>query len=387
MSTKTLKYILPLVLLLGCIKQYTPNIEINAASKVVVSGKLTNIEGYQTILLSKSTPLDKDSKYQPLRYCMISIWDEMGNEYEMYEYEPGEYKVWMNSDNLKIGTAYYLQIRTPEGEELKSEPDIMTAVAPASLPKYKIDSIYNSVYKSYAKGLQFAVDINGDESTSKYYLFELVSTYEHHANYAREWYYDGWGVHHIYPPDSSLMYCWTTERVPEVLTLSTENLVANEFNNFNLHFVTFYNNEKLSIGYSLLLRQFGLSKNAFIYWESVRLNNNGFASLYNKQPVDTKGNITNLTYPEKEVLGFFSASAISESRIFVNPQPTITFEQCFPQELEGRAGGFNQISHTKYPAFLLAGPDGTYEMMYLPENCVNCAAYNGTPFKPEFWPY
>lgn len=386
MSTKTLKYILSLILFSGCIKQYSPNIDSYAASKVVVSGKLTNKEGYQTILLSKSVPLNIESKHQPLRFCTVSIWDELGHEFQMHEYEPGEYKVWMHSDNLKIGTSYYIQIRTPEGEELKSEPDIMTAVAPANLPTYQIDSLYNSTFNTYAKGLQFTVDISGDETTSKYYLFELVSTYEHHASYAREWYYDGWGVHHIYPPDSSLMYCWTTERVPEVLTLSTESLVTNKFNNFNLHFVTFYNNEKLSIGYSLLLRQFGLSKDAFLYWESMRLNNNGFASLYNKQPVDTKGNITNLTNPEKEVLGFFSASAVSESRIFVDPQPTITFEECIPQILESRAGGFNLIRYTNYPAFLMASPTGTYEMIYLPELCVNCAAHHGSPIKPDFWP-
>ncbi len=382
---KTVVFIL-FLFLSGCVKQYIPIIESNEASKIVISGKITNQEGYQYIKISKSTPIYEEEN-SIVRYCIGSIWDETGKEFPIEEYAPGEYRFWVNLNDIQIGTSYYIQIFTPEGDELISEPDIMTAVAPANAPTYRIDSIYNSVYNTYATGLRFSVDISGDETTSNFYLFELIATYEHHAKYPREWYYDGWGLHHIYPPDSSLMYCWTTERVPEVLTLSTENLVANQFKNFDLHFVTFYINERLSIGYSLLLRQFGLSKNAFLYWESMRLNNNGTASLYSKQPIDTKGNITNLTHPESEVLGFFSASAVSESRIFVDAQPTKTFEQCYPQILEGRFGGLNQINSSNWPAFLMANPDGTYEMIYLPEQCVNCATYHGSPIKPEFWPY
>ena len=117
----------------------------------------------------------------------------------------------------------------------------------------------------------------------------------------------------------------------------------------------------------------------------MRLNNNQGASLYSKQPVDTKGNIINLTYPEKEVLGFFSASAISEARIFIEPQPTKAYEQCFPEPLD--RPGLRGISPSKYPAFLMNDPFGTYNMIYLDETCVNCAANHGSPLKPDFWPY
>lgn len=384
LRNKIVIYLLPLVLLVGCIKQFSPEIESDIASRVVVSGKLTNKEGYQSVKLSKSIPISEDYIYQPLSFCRVSIWDENGNEFQMYEHQSGEYGVWMNSANLKIGSAYYIQIFTPEGDELRSDPDIMTAVAPACIPAFQIDSIYNQAFDYYTKGLRFKVNVDGNETTSKYYLFELDPTYEHHVKYAREWYYNGGWVRHIYPPDSSLMYCWTTERVPEIFTLSTENLSANKFNNFNLHFVP-YNKDYLTIGYSLLFRQVGLSRNAFLYWENMRLNNNQGASLYSKQPVDTKGNIINLTHPEKEVLGFFSASAISEARIFIEPQPTKAYEQCFPEPLD--RPGLRGISPSQYPAFLMNDPYGTYKMIYLDETCVNCAADHGSPLKPDFWPY
>lgn len=390
MRNKIIIYIIPLVFLSACIKPFTPKIDADSASKVVVSGKLTDKEGYQTVSISKSIAFD-DLKYQALSNCTVSIWDEYGNEFQLAEYMPGEYHVWMNLEDLNVGIGYHIKIITPEGDELQSEPDIMTQVASVNIPYYENNTFYNGVYNSTSKGLQFLVDVEGDETTSSYYLFELEATYEHHAAYDREWYY-GWdngeystaSVHHIYPPDSSLYFCWTTKRVPEIITLSTENLTENRFDRFNLHFVPFRADD-LTYGYSLLLRQIGLSREAFLYWERMRLNNNQNASLYSKQPVDTQGNIKNITHPEKEVLGFFSASAISEQRIFVGPMPTNPNSICAPAELG--PPGFRGIERTDYPAFLMNNPLGRYLGIWLPNPCVDCSYYSGTTIKPDFWPY
>jgi len=124
---------------------------------------------------------------------------------------------------------------------------------------------------------------------------------------------------------------------------------------------------------------------AFLYWERMRLNNNQNASLYSKQPVDTQGNIKNLTHSKKEVLGFFSASAISEIRIFIEPMPTNPYPICAPAELG--PPGFRGIERTDYPAFLMNNPLGTYFGIWLPNPCVDCSYYSGTTIKPDFWPY
>lgn len=378
---KIIYLILPLILLSACIKTYTPKIDADSASKIVVSGKLNSKEGYQYIKLSKSLPLNEQN-YQPFSNCNISIWDADGTEFKMHEYKEGEYRIYMSQSQLVIGKAYHIRIITPDGDELISKPDNMADVAPIKIPVFELDSIFNGAYYNYTKGLQFYIDIEGNENQSSYYLFELDATYEHRAKYAREYYYDG-RVNHIYPPDSSLFYCWTTYRVPEVITLTTENLAENKFNRHKLHFVS-YKSEYLTYGYSLLVRQVGLSREAYQYWERMRLNNNQNASLYSKQPVDTQGNITNLTHPEKEVLGFFSASAVSETRIFVKAQPNYPYPFCSPVRLDRL--GFREIDRMNYPAFLMTSTTGGYLMIWLPEPCVDCTHYSGTTVKPSFWP-
>ncbi|MBN1651210.1 MAG: DUF4249 domain-containing protein [Bacteroidales bacterium] len=373
----------------ACIKPYTPKIESNEASKMVVSGRITNQIGFQAIKISKSIPLD-ESHYIPVSNCKGSIWDENGKEFPLVETDPGVYQFEVKDGDIQIGLSYAIQIITPDGEELRSEPDTMTTVAPIETPNYVIDSIYNGAYNYFTPGLQFQIDINGNENTSPYYLFEIDATYEHHAKFAREWYYDyidEWhyraGVFHIYPPDSSLFYCWTTQRVPEIFTLSTENLAENKFTNFPLQFVPF-NRPYLTYGYSMMVRQIGLSRKAYEYWENMRLNNNQNGELYAKQPVDTQGNIKNLTNPEKEVLGYFGASIISEMRIFIDPMPTNPNPFCGPVKLEQ---GFREIGKENYPAFLMNNPLGDYLMTWLPDPCVNCASYSGSTTKPDFWPY
>ncbi|MDA3905481.1 MAG: DUF4249 domain-containing protein [Bacteroidales bacterium] len=391
---KIILYILPLIFLSACIKTFTPKIDSDAASKIVVSGKLTNKEGYQTVTISKSIPLSGLDN-SVLSNCNVSIWDNLGNKFQLQEYLDGEYRVWMNQEDLNSGTAYHIQIITPDGDELISEPDIMPDVAQIETPNYERSTIYNAVYNAHDNGLQFLIDIDGNESNSSYYLFELDATYEHHALFDREWYYDdtlniygfytGRGkVYHIYPPDSSLYFCWTTERVPEILLLSTENLTENKFKNFNLHFVSF-RAPYLTYGYSLLVRQMGLSREAYLYWENMKKNNNQNADLYGKQPVDIQGNIKNITNPEKEVLGFFHASAISELRIFIGPKETNPNPICAPIDI--RRLGFREIDPNDYPAFLLNDPLGDYLMYMLPDPCVNCASYHGSTIKPDFWPY
>lgn len=381
-QNKTFLFFLIILILTGCIKQFEPNISSDIASKYVISGRLTNSSGFQYVHITKSNPLN-ELAFGPVSGCSGSVWDEDGNEFPLQSFANGVYQFYIPESALTIGKAYHIQVFTPEGDELVSEPEVMTDVPEIEIPTFSIDSIYNGIYNYYTQGLQFKINVNGSETDSPFYLFEIDATFEHHARYPREWYYDG-RVHQIFPADSSLYYCWTTMRVPEIITLSTENLSQNKFKDLPLHFVPF-NKEFLTYGYSLLIRQVGLSREAYRYWENMRLNNNQNAELYSKQPVDTQGNIKNKSHPEREVLGFFSASAISEQRIFIEAWETKAYPNCDPVPLDRL--GFREIGREAYPAFLLNNPLGDYFMVWLPEPCVNCSYYSGTTFKPYFWPY
>lgn len=365
----------------SCIKNFTPEIDKMTSKKIVISGRFTNKSGFQYLYITKSKPID-ELYNEDVSGCNGKITNNQGVDIEIQEFAPGVYRYYVNDSDIQPGAYYSIQITTPDGDQLQSEPDLLTFVADVEEPKYTIDSTYNGIYDYYTRGVQFYLDIKGSENTSNYYLFEVDGTYEHHALHPREWFYDG-RVHQIIPPDSSLYWCWTTYRVPEIITLSTDNLSKNEFLDFPLLFISL-KAPYFTYGYSLLLHQIGLSREAYNYWENMRLNNNQNGSLYSKQPVDMQGNIKNITHPEQEILGFFSACSIEDIRIFIDAQPTYPNPACNPIALDR---GFRDIGREVYPAFLMNNPIGSYLMVWLPEPCVNCTYYSGTVSKPDFWPY
>jgi hypothetical protein len=139
-------------------------------------------------------------------------------------------------------------------------------------------------------------------------------------------------------------------------------------------------------GYSLLINQFALSEAAFSFWDELRINSSEQGGLYEKQPLSIAGNLHNITNPDQEVLGFFSASSVKSRRIFVNPVTDFEFHlisYCRPDTL--RYGGLGAIRPSQYPAFL-EGNEVTYYLIRLGQYCVDCTSFGGTPFKPDFWP-
>ena len=72
---KNISFFLVLLLLFGCIKPYNPQIESKAENKYVVSGRVTDAEGWQEVEVSLSTPIES-GVYLPVSACTVNILDE-----------------------------------------------------------------------------------------------------------------------------------------------------------------------------------------------------------------------------------------------------------------------------------------------------------------------
>jgi hypothetical protein len=371
------------ILLHSCIIPYEPVIENKNISKYVVSGQVNDNDEIQTVSVSNGSPIN-DPEYIPVSGCYIRIFDDKGNQFEMQEAEPGNYHTRIDKSYLIPGSSFKVEILTPNGINIESDFDKMSECP-------EIDTIY-FVRKEYIEnpsgrimqGLQFYVDLDARNLTNHFFRWEAIETWEYHVPYARQWYYDG-VIHHISPPDSSLMVCWSTQAVKNIFTLSTENLVENRYSMLPLHFVDNYS-PRLVYGYSLLINQFSLSDAAFSYWDQLRINSFEQGGLYEKQPLSIAGNLHNNTDPDQEVLGFFGVSSVKSRRIFVSPIDDFEFHPiiyCRPESLAH--GGLRAIRPSQYPAFL-DGNAVTYYLVKLDHYCVDCTSMGGTTIKPDFWP-
>ena len=372
------------LMLTSCIKSYEPVIESSDAVKYIVSGQVNLGDTVQRVNISKTSPV-KEPWYYPISYCTVKILDDKGNSYPAIDLHDGNYEITIPASELKTGSSFKVDIELPDGVNIVSDFDQINDCPDVDSVYYILQDVPGSNPKIPAKGIQFYLNLDGKEVSSRNYRIDAVETWEYHSAYPIEWYYDG-KIHHVVPIDFSRMVCWKTALVKNVFTLTTNNLALNKYTQYPLHIVDNYSSPRLEYGYSLLIRQYALSDAAFTYWEKIQNNSNQQGGLYEKQPLAVKGNMHNLTNPDQEVLGFFGATTVKSKRIFVNPIENLPIEydpHCEVGIL--LKNGLKQISPASYPAYLFGNNSG-FQMVQIRTECVDCLFQGGKNVKPVFWP-
>ena len=383
LRTKTILLLfLILIMLSSCIKSFNPGIRSKDVNKLVITGQVTDGEGSQTINISWTSPID-DPHYIPITGCSAKILDDKGNKFTMSDAGNGDYNTWIDPVYLISGNSFMLEVITPSGDTIRSGFDQLSDCPEVDSVYFLRKDIEGSNPGQVTRGIRFYIDMNGEATDSHYYRWDLVETWEYHSAYPLEWYYDG-TVHHIFPPDYSRNICWTSKKVPDIITLSTDLLAENKYKMLPLHYVS-NRTPRLMYGYSLLIKQYALSAAAYIYWDQMSINSSQQGGLYTSQPLPIKGNMHNLTHPEFEVLGFFGATSMKTKRIFVQNVEGLTLDfTTFCSIPPPNRRGFQEYSPSDYPVYLYKFEPG--KVVELSEDCVNCIKMGGTTEKPDFWP-
>ena len=375
---KTIVLILGIIIT-SCIEKYTPEITDLDINKIVVNGGVTDTEGFQSVFISRSTDMSKP-RFIPVSNCDVKISDNKGNLFQLYEDANGEYQAYFEQKYLTEGTAFKVDVLTPDGQLISSEYDTLHVSPEIDSVYYIKEDILTSNPEYNIQGIQFYIDYNGQNTNAKYIRWDLYETYEYHAKYPIQFLFDSRGFYEIDPPDYSKNVCWATKRVLIIFTLSTNNLAENKYLKYPLHYVN-NKTQRLAYGYSLLVKQYSLSEQAYNYYQQLQLNVNNEGGLYDTQPFQIEGNLSNVSNPNKIVLGFFYAGGVKLKRTFIHPIEELPMEfnhMCTPTKIVK----YQMLLAMKddYPLVILDG------YLLLPD-CYDCTVRGGTLTKPDFWPY
>lgn len=374
-------FILLLFISGGCIKLYEPDYQPEDRYRIVVDGLITSQAGIQTISLYYTSPINEPID-SPVVGCKLWLIGDGGKVYSFNEDADGKYIFYMNTGDLAVGSTFQLFIETPDKDTIRSTVETILPPVPVGNIYYETNTIPTKDPLNPREGIQFFIDLDAQGSPSEYFKWDLVETWEKHAPRPIIWWYDGI-LHKEDPPDYSRMLCWQTEPIPDIFTLTTKSLSTPMYKKFPLHFVD-TRSQRLSYKYSLLINQLSISATTFDFWDKMKKNIEQKEGLYSKQPISVIGNLTNITHPEKVILGNFSVVGISQKRIFVSDVQGINadFEPCKSSALRF---GLWDVSPFDYPAYL-DGNDYTYFNAQLSPGCVDCTRNGGTTIKPVFWP-
>lgn len=302
------------IIISSCIEEYWPDVLPKYHYALVVDGEITNKPGPYTIKLSSSSDINNPS-FRPFVGCEVVISEEQGENEILEEKEEGVYSTSIDGIRGECGKSYKLSIITPKGEYYETEFDKMSFST-------EIDTIYTEIeYQPHPDydfrnitGFRFYVDNFTSEFKDNYYLWKLEPTYKFNANYRITYYWDG--QMHSFSNSDSFYTCYLTKTVPEIFIFNTIDLASPKISKFPLHYVTTETKE-LSIRYSLLVKQYSLTKDAYQYWENIKSLENEQGTLHSRLPFQIHGNLKNIEDNNEHALGYFTVAGISEKRVFI----------------------------------------------------------------------
>lgn len=305
------------LILYTCIDPYTPTLS-GYTSLLVVDGLITDSDNSNAIKLSR-TFQDNNTGPQMISDAAVYITDDTENSYYLLNKGNGIYQTDSLEFRGKPGRTYVLHIQTA-GEEYKSDPCIMQSVP-------EIDSIYfEKDQQLFSNGTQEEDGImiyldSGESKENLYYRWTFEENWKFKVPYPKIYDYiktPGQPNSPVFRPVKEVKeFCWKSSRSGEVLIRSINEGKGGKLLKQPVSFIPTRQTDRLLIQYSILVKQYSVSKQEYNFWNNLKQVNNSGSDIFARQPYSVISNIHNVKNPNERVLGYFQVSAVSQKRKYI----------------------------------------------------------------------
>jgi hypothetical protein len=161
------------------------------------------------------------------------------------------------------------------------------------------------------------IDVNthDDAANTRYYRWEFEETVEYRAVFDSNIEFRNGELIFITPEEMRYV-CFKYFNSNAILISSSGSLGEDVISQFLLTRIP-NDNSKINPRYSILVKQYALTPEAYQYWQIVKQNSEQTGNIFDPQPSQLYGNIRNVNRPDEPVIGFVSASTVSQQRIFI----------------------------------------------------------------------
>lgn len=286
----------------------------------------------------------------------------------------------IDSEKLLMDKSYKLCVRLVDNDKLYESDFLMPLDTP------EIDTIFFQVNDDRS-AVDFYVSSSGDKKASPYYKWSYDEDWEISASKTSRIYYDpGLNAIREYPVElyNYYRYCWVKNPSSSILIARTDNLSENKVSQQPLTTIA-DTDRRISILYSMNLRQMSISREAYYYWSVLKKNTDDIGGIFAPQPSEIQGNMHCVSDPDAKVIGYISAGTVSQQRIFVYAYQVPIFKEpdCTPED---PAGLVFMSLRDRYNAELRpVASNLSAARDWVRRPCVECTAL-GTKNKPAFWP-
>jgi hypothetical protein len=367
-------YILTVMVLVSCIScrdKFDADVQSQEQSFLVVEGNLNAGSDSTIIRLTKTVALGASARVVIENNATLTV-EGKDNTTRTLTGRGGGYYV--SADlNLFIGTEYRLRIRTISGKEYLSDY-VKARATPA------IDSINSEELED---GLWVYANTHDPSGESRYYHWNFDETWEINSKFYSGYIYENGSVRPRNLPAEQVFYCWKYDTSKTILLANSKNLAEDKIFKAPLTSIPF-NSEKLSVRYSIRVRQYAVDREAYNFFELMKKNTEDIGGIFTPQPSELRGNIRCISDPSEYVLGYITVSTVETERIFVRiSRPA--FNMYCPIKIVTTIPDSTQFyfGSGDYMPYSFDFNELTYPSSV--PSCVDCRERGGSLTKPSFW--
>lgn len=371
--------LLIIILFSACKKPYTPPAITKVPSYLVVEGVITTGQDLTVIKLSRTVGLSNATAFNPVLNATVVIESDNNITYPLTQGSIGYY--YSTGQNLDLTRQYRLRITTTDNNEQYLSDFVPVKITPP------IDSVGFAIQNN---GIQIYANAHDATNNTKYYRWDYDETWQFHSKYYSAYYSNG---SQLLPrsPDQLIYSCFGYDTSSTIVLGSSAKLKQDMIYQNPITQIP-STSEKIETKYSINVRQYALTGDAFAYWTNLKKNTEQLGSIFDAQPTNIIGNIHSITNPAEPVIGYVSASSIQSKRIFIsNSQLPISWSATYPYDcgqdtipLSDVGTRLVNLPPSEIPT--LAITVGGVLTGYLGSSsfCVDCTL-RGSTFRPSFW--
>jgi len=374
---------------MSCKKPYIPPVIAAQNNYLVVEGVI-NTNGNDTthIKLSRTVNLGESVTNNPETGATVTVENDQKIGNVLTEETPGNYV--LAPSNFDASHKYRINIKTADNKQYVSDFVDVNITPP-------IDSIGFTVKNN---NLQIYANTHDPNNNTHYYRWDYTETWIFNAEYVSEYVSTGTAM---VQRDSSnrINTCWQNNVSSTIVLSSSAKLSQDVIYQAPITSIE-STSEKIEKKYSILLYQYALTADAYLFWQNLKKNTEQLGSIFDAQPSQISGNIHNVANAAEPVIGYISACAVQTKRVYISKdQLPISWEPTYPFACHVDSNYFsdpiNGVDEVKQSLVYLPpaqiamrefykAPDYATILGFLgtSKQCGDCTI-RGTNIQPAFW--
>jgi hypothetical protein len=113
-------------------------------------------------------------------------------------------------------------------------------------------------------------------------------------------------------------YCWKNNISNQIVIHSFANQNNSELKDKEVCFVPSEDTDKLTVRYSVNVKQLSISKQEYEFWNKLQISTENVGDVFGTQPFSITGNIKNVDDDKEPVLGYFQTGSVMAKRLYVD---------------------------------------------------------------------